>query len=84
MVGSELQDPKVEAPTLLIIGDKDYVIKIPGMDDFVKSGEVNKYVPNQETIYIPNGTHFVHEQFPDKVNQLILTFLDRNKHLALV
>ncbi|GJY37345.1 putative epoxide hydrolase [Tanacetum coccineum] len=39
-VGSEVEDPKVEAKTLLIIGEKDYVLNIPGMDDYVRSGEV--------------------------------------------
>ncbi|PWA57281.1 epoxide hydrolase [Artemisia annua] len=84
MAGSEVQDPKVEAKTLLIIGEKDYVLKIPGMDEYVRSGEVKKYVPNQETIYVPDGSHFVHEQFPDQINQLILTYLHNNKHLAAV
>nr|GEV19097.1 epoxide hydrolase [Tanacetum cinerariifolium] len=84
MVGSEVQDPKVEAKTLLIIGEKDYVLKIPGLDEYVRSGEVKKYVPNQETIYVPHGSHFVHEQFPDQINQLILTYLHNNKHLAAV
>ncbi|GKG32636.1 epoxide hydrolase, partial [Tanacetum coccineum] len=40
MVGSEVQDPKEEAKTLLIIGEKDYVLKIPVMDEYVRSGEV--------------------------------------------
>ena len=84
MAGSEVQDPKVEAKTLLIIGEKDYVLKIPGMDEYVRSGEVKKYVPNQETIYVPDGSHFVHEQFPNQINQLILTYLHSNKHLAAV
>jgi pimeloyl-ACP methyl ester carboxylesterase len=30
-----------------------------------------------ETIYIPEGSHFVHEQFPEKVNKLIIEFLDK-------
>ncbi|XP_023733525.1 uncharacterized protein LOC111881364 [Lactuca sativa] len=84
MVGSTVQDPKIEAQTLLIIGEEDYAFKIPGLDEYVKSGEVKKYVPNQETIYVPGGSHFVHEQFPDHVNECILTFLDNNKHLVVV
>ncbi|PSS04772.1 Lipid-phosphate phosphatase [Actinidia chinensis var. chinensis] len=66
---------KVEAPALLIMGEKDYVLKFPGMEDFVKSGQVKMFVPNLETTYVPEGSHFVQEQFPDQVNQLILTFL---------
>ncbi|KAI3829312.1 hypothetical protein L1987_03432 [Smallanthus sonchifolius] len=83
-VGSEVQDPKIKVPTLVILGEKDYVMKLPGMEKYIRSGAVKKYVPNHETIYVPNGSHFVHEQFPDHVNQLILAFLDRNKHLAVV
>ncbi|KVI01036.1 uncharacterized protein LOC112519530 [Cynara cardunculus var. scolymus] len=77
-VGPVEHDPKMEAPTLLIMGEEDYVMKI--MDEYVRSDGMKKYVPNLETIYVPHGSHFVHEQFPDHVNQLIVTFLDRNKH----
>ncbi|KAJ9566634.1 LOW QUALITY PROTEIN: hypothetical protein OSB04_002600 [Centaurea solstitialis] len=77
-VGPTEPDPKVEAPTLLIMGEKDYAMK--STEEYVKSGGMKKHVPNLETIYVPHGSHFVHEQFPDQVNQLILTFLDRNKH----
>lgn len=82
-VESPKQDPndvKVEAPALFIMGEKDYVFNFPGMEDYLKSGKVKKYVPNLEIIYIPEGSHFVHEQFPDKVNQLLLDFLNRNKY----
>lgn len=70
---------KIEAPTLLIMGEKDFVFKIPGTEEYIRSGEMKKYVPKLETIYLPQGSHFVHEQFPDHVNQLILDFLDCNK-----
>ncbi|CAH1440080.1 unnamed protein product [Lactuca virosa] len=78
--GSHENDPLVEAPSMLIIGEEDCVIKYPGLDEYIRSGEVKKYVPNLETIHVPHGSHFVNEQFPDKVNQLIITFLDQNKH----
>ncbi|XP_059653819.1 uncharacterized protein LOC132300655 [Cornus florida] len=71
----EVPDPKIEAPALLIMGEKDYVFKIPGIGDYIRSGQVKVYVPNLEITYLPEGTHFVQEQFPDQVNQLILTFL---------
>ncbi|KAL8258742.1 hypothetical protein R6Q59_026695 [Mikania micrantha] len=81
-IGSPQQDPndlKIKAPTLLIMGEEDYVFKFPGMEEYVKSGEGRKYVPNLEIIYLPHGCHFVHEQFPDQVNQLVLKFLNNNK-----
>ncbi|KAL7618795.1 hypothetical protein Lser_V15G04477 [Lactuca serriola] len=76
--------PKVEAPMMLILGEEDYALKVPGMHEYVKNGEVKKYIPNIETRYVPRGCHFVHEQFPNEVNQLILTFLHANKHLSKV
>ncbi|XP_035836174.1 uncharacterized protein LOC110935680 [Helianthus annuus] len=84
MVGSEVQNPKVEVPTTMIMGEADYVLKIPGMGEYIRSGEVKKYVPNQETIYVPHGSHFLPEQFPEKVNELVLDFLNRHKHLVAV
>ncbi|XP_076881044.1 epoxide hydrolase 1-like [Bidens hawaiensis] len=80
-LGSAEQVPIVKAPTMVIIGEEDYAMKVPGVDEYIRSGEVKKYVPNLETVYVSNGCHFVHEQFPERVNQLILTFLNDNyKH----
>lgn len=73
-----VEDPKVEAPALYIQGEKDYLFNFPGIEDYIRSGEVKKFVPNLEIIYLPEGTHFVQEQFPDQVNQLLLTFLNSN------
>lgn len=74
-----LGDVKFEHPALFIIPAEDYLIKFPGMGEYVKSGAVKKFVPNLEIEILPQGGHFVHEQFPDKVNKLILDFLNRNK-----
>ncbi|CAK9152503.1 unnamed protein product [Ilex paraguariensis] len=73
-----ITNPKFEAPALLIMGEKDCVLKFPGMEEYIKSGQVKIFVPNLEILSVPEGSHFVQEQFPDHVNQLILTFL--NKH----
>ncbi|KAJ1410689.1 Epoxide hydrolase-like [Sesbania bispinosa] len=77
VVDSGITDPKVTIPALLIMGEKDYAFKFPGMEDYIRSGMVKNFVPNLEVIYIPEGSHFVHEQFPEKVNQLIIGFLDK-------
>lgn len=71
-----ITEPVVEAPALLIMGDKDYVFKFPGMEDYIRSGKVKEFVPDLDIIYLPEGSHFVQEQSPDEVNQLILTFLN--------
>ncbi|KAG9149708.1 hypothetical protein Leryth_012424 [Lithospermum erythrorhizon] len=75
-------DPKVEVPTLLIMGEKDYVMKFPGIEDYIRSGQVKNLVPNLEIIFMPEGTHFVQEQSPSEVNQLILNFL--NSHMDAI
>ncbi|XP_076942787.1 epoxide hydrolase 2-like [Bidens hawaiensis] len=75
-----LSDPKIEAPALFVMGEEDYVFKFPGTEEFLKSGGMEKYVPNLEVVYLPGGGHFVQEQFPDQVNKLILGFLNRNKY----
>ncbi|XP_073001010.1 epoxide hydrolase 1-like [Typha latifolia] len=77
-----IADPKVGVPALLIMGEKDYVFKIPGMEDYIRSGTVKKFVPDLEIIYMPEGSHFVQEQSPDQVNQLILTFLKNHSVVA--
>ncbi|XP_043722447.1 bifunctional epoxide hydrolase 2-like [Telopea speciosissima] len=67
--------PKVEVPVLLIMGGKDYFLKFPGINDYISSGKVNEYVPDLEITFLPEGTHFIQEQFPEQVNELITTFL---------
>ncbi|CAI8592616.1 unnamed protein product [Vicia faba] len=76
-VESDLIDPKVNVPALLVMGEEDYCFKFPGMEDYIRSGAVKHFVPDLETIYIPEGRHFLGEQFPEKVNKLIIEFLDK-------
>ncbi|KAF5481254.1 hypothetical protein F2P56_001922 [Juglans regia] len=73
-----ITDPKVKAPSLLIMGEKDYVLKFPGMEDYIRSGAVKQIVPDLEIKFMPEGSHFVHEQLPKQVNELIITFLDKH------
>ncbi|XP_073057107.1 epoxide hydrolase 2-like [Primulina eburnea] len=67
--------PKVEVPALLIMGEKDYAFKYPGMGDYIKSGMVKTFVPELEIVYLPEGSHFIQEQSPEEVNYLIVNFL---------
>lgn len=73
-----ITDPTVKVPALFIMGAKDYVLKFPGLEDYIKSGKVKEFVPNLEITFLPEGTHFVHEQSPDEVNQLVLSFLSKH------
>uniref|UniRef100_A0A804J787 Epoxide hydrolase n=1 Tax=Musa acuminata subsp. malaccensis TaxID=214687 RepID=A0A804J787_MUSAM len=45
------------------------------MENYVRSGTLKHFVPDLEIKYIPEESHFVQEQFPDQVNQLVITFL---------
>ncbi|OVA13216.1 Alpha/beta hydrolase fold-1 [Macleaya cordata] len=67
-------NPKVQVPAMLIMGGKDYVLKFPGMEEYITSGKVKEFVPNLEITFLPEGTHFVQEQSPDQVNQLLMNF----------
>ncbi|KAI5339120.1 hypothetical protein L3X38_018392 [Prunus dulcis] len=73
-----LTDPKISAPSLLIMGEKDYFLKFPGVEDYLSTGAVKHFVPDLDINFIAEGTHFVQEQFPEQVNQLITSFLDKH------
>ncbi|XP_050204548.1 uncharacterized protein LOC126654658 isoform X2 [Mercurialis annua] len=74
-----ITDPKITIPALLIMGEKDYVLKFAGMEEYIRSEKLKQFVPDLEIIYIEEGSHFVHEQFPEKVDELLINFL--NKHI---
>ncbi|XP_020253614.1 uncharacterized protein LOC109830678 isoform X2 [Asparagus officinalis] len=78
----EKADPKIEAPLMLIMGEKDYAMKTPGMEDYVRGGMMKQFVPNLVFVFMPEGTHFVHEQLPGEVNKLIVDFI--NNHVSEV
>ncbi|KAL0442804.1 UNVERIFIED_CONTAM: Epoxide hydrolase A [Sesamum latifolium] len=75
----DIPDPKVEVPALLIMGEKDYVLKFPGIEDYIRNRTVKSFVPNLEITFMPEGGHFVQEQSPDEVNDLVVKFL-RSHH----
>ena len=78
--GLGIADSTVEAPALFIMGKKDYVYEFPGMKEYINSEMLKQYfVPDLEIVFLPEGTHFVHEQSPDQVNELILSFV--RKHI---
>ncbi|KAL4301967.1 hypothetical protein GQ457_10G018300 [Hibiscus cannabinus] len=78
MLSCGLDDGKIRAPGLLIMGEKDYIMKFPGLEDYIKTGKVKEFVPNLEVTFSSEGTHFVQEQLPEEVNQLIISFLDKH------
>ncbi|KAH0983513.1 hypothetical protein GBA52_010690 [Prunus armeniaca] len=77
-VDRSLIDPKVSAPSLLIVGEKDYSLKIPGVNSYIRTGAMKHLVPDLDVKFIEEGTHFMHEQLPEQVNQLIIAFLGKH------
>ncbi|XP_076885431.1 epoxide hydrolase 2-like isoform X2 [Bidens hawaiensis] len=73
-----IEDQVIKNPMLLILGDKDYFLKFPGVDDYIKSGMVKHFATDLEIEHIPEGSHFVQEQFPEKVNPMIIGFLRKH------
>uniref|UniRef100_A0A251V2Y3 Putative epoxide hydrolase n=1 Tax=Helianthus annuus TaxID=4232 RepID=A0A251V2Y3_HELAN len=73
-----IEDPVIKNPMLLIVGEKDYFLKFPGVEDFITSGTVKQFASDLEIEYVAEGSHFVQEQFPEKLNRLILAFLHKH------
>ncbi|BFG25307.1 hypothetical protein CerSpe_115810 [Prunus speciosa] len=77
-VDRSLIDPRVSAPSLLIVGEKDYSLKMPRVNNYIRTGAMKHLVPDLDVKFIEEGTHFMHEQFPEQVNQLIIAFLGKH------
>ncbi|KAG9440995.1 hypothetical protein H6P81_016849 [Aristolochia fimbriata] len=73
-----VKDAKIEVPAMLIMGEKDYALKFPGFEDSIRSEKVKEYAPDLEIVLMPEGTHFVQEQLPDEINQLLLSFVAKH------
>ncbi|GLJ41738.1 hypothetical protein SUGI_0863820 [Cryptomeria japonica] len=76
---AELTDYTIKVPALLIMGTKDYALKFPGMEYYINSDILKSQVPNLEIKFFPEGSHFVQEQFPEKVSNLVLGFLNQQQ-----
>nr|CAB3461978.1 unnamed protein product [Digitaria exilis] len=70
-----IEDPKFQVPVFVVMGEKDYVFKFPGIESVLKDGIMKKFAPDLKVTYIPEGSHFIQEQFPDKVNNILISFL---------
>ncbi|MBA0751636.1 hypothetical protein Gogos_000548 [Gossypium gossypioides] len=78
MQSCRLDDGKVSAPGLVIMGEQEYIMKFPGLEDYIKTGKVKEFAPNLDVTFLAQGNHFVQEQLPKEVNHFIISFL--NKH----
>lgn len=73
-----ITNPKITLPAMLIMGEKDYVFKMPGMDDYIRGAKVKNFVPNLDIVLLPEGNHFAQEKLRDEVNKLVIGFLDKH------
>ncbi|CAI9087511.1 OLC1v1021590C1 [Oldenlandia corymbosa var. corymbosa] len=62
-----ISEVRIDVPALLIVGEKDYGLKFPGLDNFIRNEDAKEFTPKLETVYIAEGTHFVQEQFPHQM-----------------
>ncbi len=70
-VGLIKKFPKIKCPTLVIWGEKDIAL-----DKSLTVG-LEAYIENSFQIeYFPNFGHWIHNEAPDEVNRVILSFLD--------
>ncbi|BAY74883.1 epoxide hydrolase [Nostoc linckia NIES-25] len=81
-VTPQLEDKKISQPALFIAGEKDVVLKFPGMN----LDEISKWIPNlKKQIIIPGVGHWVSVESPEVVNEALLSFLkdlrSQNKNL---
>ncbi|KAF6156823.1 hypothetical protein GIB67_017357, partial [Kingdonia uniflora] len=55
-----VEELKVKVPAFVIMGEKDYALKIPGLAYFLNE-MVKDCVLDMETTNFPEGSHFVYE-----------------------
>jgi pimeloyl-ACP methyl ester carboxylesterase len=67
-------DAKIQVPALYIAGDRDLVVRFPGMDRLLPA--LSKFVPNlRASIMLPGCGHWTQQERPDEVNAAMIDFL---------
>ena len=65
---------KVTVPALYVAGDRDLVVKFPGMDQIIEN--LTTFVPElRQTIMLPGCGHWTQQERPADVNREMLAFL---------
>ncbi len=65
---------KVTVPALYIAGDRDLMVRMPGMDKFIAG--LKDIIPNlRKTIMLPGCGHWTQQERPHEVNAAMLEFL---------
>jgi pimeloyl-ACP methyl ester carboxylesterase len=70
---------KVSVPALYIAGDRDPVVRFPGMDKLIPN--LHLFVPQlRKTIMLPGCGHWTQQERPDEVNAALIEFLKEVHH----
>ena len=65
---------KVGVPALYMAGDRDLVVKFPGMDQLIAN--LKQFVPKlQQTIMLPDCGHWTQQEKAEEVNSALIVFL---------
>jgi pimeloyl-ACP methyl ester carboxylesterase len=65
---------KVSVPALYVAGDRDLVVRFPGMDQLIPN--LSKFVPKlRRTVMLPGCGHWTQQERPREVNEAMLEFL---------
>jgi pimeloyl-ACP methyl ester carboxylesterase len=71
--GRETRNPRTEIPTLLIWGERDRYLGIRLTEG------LEGWVPNLRIERLPDASHWVQNDAPERVNELLLEFLGRSR-----
>ncbi|KAL0388815.1 UNVERIFIED_CONTAM: Epoxide hydrolase A [Sesamum radiatum] len=67
---------QVKVPAKFIIGEFDLTYHVPGTKDYIHKGGFQKFVPLlQEVVVLEGAAHFINQERPDEINELIYAFL---------
>jgi pimeloyl-ACP methyl ester carboxylesterase len=65
---------KVMVPALYVAGDRDLVVRFPGMDKLLPA--LKDVIPNlRKTVMLPGCGHWTQQERPSEVNAAILEFM---------
>lgn len=66
---------KVMVPSLYMVGDRDLVMRFPGMDQLMAN--LNKFIPGlQGMTVLPGCGHWTQQERPEEVNSAVIKFLN--------
>ena len=69
----------VTVPALYVAGDRDLVVRFPGMDQLIPN--LSKFVPHlQRTVMLPGCGHWTQQERPAEVNAAMVEFLQKQQH----